>query len=216
MQVLAFLSLFALGSTLVAQAGSAAPPTAKPALPPSASKPDLRPTFTPEREAAALAFVSAHHPELLKVLEQLKGMQLGEYESAIRQLFQTSEQLSRTKDQDEARYLLDLEEWKIKSRIQLLVARAGLSEDESQDQQLHDLLSKQADLRLARINLERDRATERLKKVEDQLAKVKTDRDAEVEKQFTNLMRSVNKARAEFRKKNGSSNSTKSEKQKPQ
>jgi hypothetical protein len=215
MQVLAFLSLFALGGTLVAQGGSA-PPAAKPASPPSAAKPDLRPTFTPEREAAALAFVSAHHPELLKVLEQLKGMQLGEYESAIRQLFQTSEQLSRTKDQDEARYNLDLEDWKIKSRIQLLVARAGLSDDESQDQQLHDLLSKQADLRIARINLERERATERLKKAEDQLAKVKSDHDVEVEKQFTNLMRGVNKARAEFRKKNGSSSSTKSEKQKPQ
>ena len=214
MQVLAFLSLLALGSTLVAQAGSA-PPATKPPSPPPAAKPDLRPTFTPEREAAALAFVSAHHPELLKVLEQLKDMQLGEYESAIRQLFQTSEQLSRTKDQDEARYHVDLEEWKIKSRIQLLVARAGLSDDESQDQQLHDLLSKQADLRLTRINLERERAAERLKKVEDQLAKIKSDRDVEVERQFTNLMRGVNKARAEFRKKNGSSSSTKSEKPKP-
>ena len=202
MRLTAFLSLLILGSTVVALAGSDLP-AAKPTSPPAA-KPDTRPTFTPEREAAALAFVSAHHQELLKVLEQLKGMQLGEYESAIRQLFQTSEQLSRTKDQDESRYNLELEDWKIKSRIQLLVARAGLSEEESLDEQLRELLSKQADVRLARANLERERATERLKKAEDQLAKLKSDRDADVEKQFTNLMRNVNKARAELRKKNAS------------
>ena len=212
MRLALFLCLSILGSTVAALAASA-PPAAKP-TPPPAAKPDTRPTFTPEREAAALAFVSAHHRELLKVLEQLKGMQLSEYESAIRQLFQTSEQLSRTKDQDEVRYNLDLEDWKIKSRIQLQVARAGLSEEESLDEQLRDLLLKQADVRLAKVNLERERAMERLKKVEAQSAKLKEDRDADVEKQFTNLMRNVNKARAELRKKNASPTVTKSDKRK--
>src|SRR5688572_7069950 len=104
-------TLLCLGSASAGAARATPPanaPAAKPAVAkPAAAKIDTRPTFTPEREAAALAFVSMHHAELQKVLNQLKAMQREEYESAIRQLFQTSEQLARLKDQDIQRYELD-------------------------------------------------------------------------------------------------------------
>ena len=169
------------------------------AVPAAPAKPDNYPSFTPEREAAALAFVSAHHPELRKVLEPLKVMQPGEYESAICQLFQTSEQLSRTKDADESRYAVDLQLWKVRSRIQLLVARAGLSEDPSLDKQIEDLLGQQIELRIARIELEKERAKERVSRLEAQLERLKVDQVGDVEKQFANLMRGVNRARAQHK-----------------
>jgi len=200
-----FFTLMCLGFASVAVAWATPPanaPAAKPvvAKPAAAAKVDSRPSFTPEREAAALAFVSMHHAELQKVLNQLKAMQREEYESAIRQLFQTSEQLARLKDQDVQRYELDLEDWKIKSRIQLLAARAGISEDPALDAQLKELVEKQVAARILRLTLEQNRAKERLQRVETQLGKVTTERDADIERQYTTLMRGVKKARTAMAK----------------
>lgn len=200
MRLAVFLVLFLLGASRV-QADNT-PPSPKPNAPSSSpTKPDNRPSFTPEREAAALAFVNAHHPELRHVLDQLKAMEHREYESAIRQLFQTSEQLAKVKDTDERRYDIEVEEWKAKSRIQLLLARAGVTEDPGIEAQLKDLLTRQSDLKIAKLDLERVRAAERVTKLDYQITKARNERLPEVEKQLVHLMRNVDKARAEFKKR---------------
>jgi hypothetical protein len=157
---------------------------------------DKLPAFTLEREAAALAFVNANHGELAKVIEQLRVMQPEQYEAAIRDLFATSERLSKIREQHPRRYPLELDAWKTKSRIQLLLARASLSEDPAIEQALREALVAQADLRVAQLELQRSQLAERLAKLDADVAKIKAARDRDVQKQYNALLAGVKKARA--------------------
>lgn len=179
-----------------------APPPPKPGKPAAPTlKVDAYPSFTAEREAAAMVFVTAHHVELRPVLEQLKAMEHQEYQTAIRQLFQVSEQLARVKEADEQRYDIEVEEWKVKSRIQLLQARAGVSDDPGFEPQLKELLTRQLDLKIKKIELERIRAAERVTRLDHQITKARNERDADVKAQLNQMLRSIDKARAAFKKR---------------
>lgn len=175
---------------------AADPPKSKPAEPskpaeaPKPAKPD-RATMTPEREAAAITFVRQHHVELVDLLNQLKDTKPAEYQTAIRELFQTSERLAQLREQDPPRYELELEAWKVKSRIQLLVARSTMSADKSLEEQLHSLLTKQADIRLSLLKLDRDRVAERLKKLDKGIEDYQRVEATEVQRQFERLIKRV-------------------------
>jgi hypothetical protein len=196
LMLLAILSWQSWGDS---QAPSTTPPiaAAPPVVPTKQNKPnDKLPAFTPEREAAALAFVTANHSELAKVIEQLRVMQPEQYEAAIRELFATSERLSKIREQHPRRYPLELDAWKTRSRIQLLLARASLSDDPAIEQSLREALVAQSDLRVAQLELQRTQLAERLAKMDADLAKIKGSRDREVQKQYTALLAGVKKARA--------------------
>src|SRR6266700_2080015 len=158
-----FCAIFLVPALLVA----ADVPKPKPAdPPPKVAKPVERAPLTPEREAAAITFVRQHHAELVDLLNQLKETKPAEYQTAIRELFQTSERLAQLREQDPQRYDLELDAWKTKSRIQLLAARSTMSGDKSFEDQLHAALAQQADIRLRLMKLERDRVAERLQKLD--------------------------------------------------
>lgn len=165
------------------------------------------PMATPEREAAALMFVQINHPELSAVLEQLKADKPGEYDKAIRELFKTCEQLNRTQDSDPRKYALDLDAWKIKSRIQLLAARASLSADPALDTQLKDATNRQSEIRIAQLALQREQMAQKLAKLDEQLAQAEQDRQPQADKQYNTLMRGISKARASAAKKQKKSSS---------
>jgi hypothetical protein len=176
----------------------APPPAAAPAAAPTKQNKsnDKLPAFTPEREAAALAFVGANHSELAKVIEQLRVMQPEQYQTAIRDLFATSERLTKIREQHPRRYPLELDAWKTRSRIQLLLARASLSDDPSIEQSLREALVAQSDLRVAQLELQRTQLAERLAKMDADLAKMRDSRDRDVQKQYNALLAGVKKARA--------------------
>src|SRR5687768_12762986 len=56
------------------------------------------PSFTPEREAAAMTFVQAHHAELAPLLTHLKKSRPNDYQKAIRKLFGDSERLAHSRE----------------------------------------------------------------------------------------------------------------------
>src|SRR6478736_3014044 len=95
------LVLFAV-SLAWAQPGSGEKPVSdKPALDKAKAgkgKPAL--AVTPEREAAAMAFVKQHHPELADLLTMLKAGNQKEYEKAVRELYRTSERLAQIQERD--------------------------------------------------------------------------------------------------------------------
>ncbi len=81
--------------------------------------------FTPEREAAALAFVRLNQPELLGVLEALNAGKAGEYQRAIGDLFWTSERLATIRQEDRGRYELALKTWQLESHTHLLASQVA-------------------------------------------------------------------------------------------
>lgn len=151
---------------------------------------------TPSREAAALAFVEEHHPELRKILKQLQGMQPDRYEEAIADLFATSEQLAELKARDAERYELTLEQWKVQSRIGLLAAKMTRNSSESLKKELEKLLNEQIDLRIRQHRQEAQRLEKRIQRSQELAQKLESDREKLVNAQMRRFIQTKPKTSA--------------------
>lgn len=148
------------------------------------------PRFSPEREATALEFVGRHHPELVPVLQRLKGLNRDEYEQAIRELVQTNERLTAIKPLDETLHGLMLEAWKVDSEIKLLAAKysVAMQKDPAVEAQLKALLYRQVDLQRRQVEHNRDRAAATLKGMEANIKMLADKREEFVQRRFQNLI----------------------------
>lgn len=150
--------------------------------------------FTPQQEAAAIAFVHRHHPELAILLTHLKKAEAREYERAVAALFRASERLTQVQERNPEQYERDLKTWKLKSRIQLLVAQIRMApEDETLRRNLKQALVEQFDLRIAGLAEERKRFAERLRKLDADINRMLKERDKQVERQLDLLLRDKKK-----------------------
>lgn len=157
--------------------------------PAKSARAPMLPEFTADREADALRFVRAYHAELADLLEQLKAMNVQQYQRAIRELYHASEMLAVARARDPERYKLDLEAWQWKSRVELLTARLASSRDPSIEKDLRGMVAKQVDVQLAQHHLERDRLRQRLEKVETLINRLESDRDKMIENRLRKLAR---------------------------
>jgi hypothetical protein len=154
--------------------------------------------LTPEREDAALDFVRSHHPELVNLLEQLKSKDRRQYDMVVRDLFRTSERLAVMQQNDRPRYEIALQAWKLKSRIQVLAARASLDEDLAILAELRAALVQQSDVRNQQLKYERDLLAERLHRAESALANFERDRSQQVDRQYEMLLKQIEKSRKDM------------------
>jgi hypothetical protein len=159
------------------------------------SKEDRQPGFTPQREAAALSFVRQHHPELGDLLTQLKAGNQREYQRVINELFNTSERLAQSQERDPLRYELELQAWKIDSRIRLLAARMAMNESDLLEAELKELLVERLDVQLEQQLLERQRVTTRLEKLDASIERIRKQRENEAQKSLTKLLEGIQKSR---------------------
>lgn len=159
----------------------------------SKSAPEKRPgrvSLTPAREAAAMTFARLHHPELADLLVKLKTRKARQYDQAVRQLFQTSERLARARDRSPERHELELDAWKLDSRIRLLAARMTMNSDTKRDEELKSLLKDRAELRLRQLTNERQRLAERIDRIDALIERMGSDPDASTLKEFQRIKRS--------------------------
>jgi hypothetical protein len=147
--------------------------------------------LTPEREAAAVTFVTLHHPDLAELLKHLKQSNPREYQRALRELFRQSENLAMTHEKDPRRYELDLEAWKLRSRIQLLAARLSMNYSKGLEDELRAALGEQVDLRLRQQELTRERLTNKLQEVDTEIARINSDREGRVKTELNRIMNEV-------------------------
>ncbi|HSG72417.1 MAG TPA: hypothetical protein VLA12_18545 [Planctomycetaceae bacterium] len=133
------------------------------------SKPEL--IITPEREAAARMFAQPHHPELIQLLDKLQQDMETRYGQAIRQLYQASERLARTKERSEQDYELQLSLWKVDSRIQLHAARLSVSRNSRADElkELETLLKERVLVRRKIYEREREKLQARVDRLDESL-----------------------------------------------
>lgn len=164
------------------------------------AKDRILPAFTLEREAAALTFVSRHHPDLAQLLGQLKASQPDQYERAIRELFRTSENLAQLQERDQQRYEFELESWRLNSRIQVLAARLTMGADAEIQGQLVQALQAQADLRIQQQQQIRERLAERLTQADRDLDSARRDREAKVERDYQKVLQSVGRGKPREKK----------------
>lgn len=151
---------------------------------------------TPEREAAALTFARLHHPELAELLGVLKAGQHPDYSDAIRDLFRTSERLARQKGRLPDRYEIELELWKVDSRIHLLAARLAMEESPSLEHQLRATLRQRTEARAALLAYDRDKLAARLDKLNGDLQQLRKDPEAAVDAELNRILKSARAAAA--------------------
>lgn len=151
--------------------------------------------ITPEREAAVRTFVERNHPELVGLLELLRTNQPKEYERAIRELHRVTERLAGVQERDSQLYDLEIQAWQVHSRIQLLTARLKMAASDDVRRDLQAAIGEQLDVRAALLRHERQRVSDRLSRIEADLAKLDGDRSPLVEKQFEMLTRSAGVAK---------------------
>lgn len=201
--IVSSMAVLTLGS-LAALAGDPsrpdpeAKPAGKTAAPnsnsPRGARPDQSQSMA-EREAAALAFVREHHPELASLLEQLKAMKPDQYERAIAELAQVGRTLANYKKNDERRYRLALEAWKAKSRAELLAAQLVTTPDAELEGQLRAAVENQLAVEIRQQRLEREIVEARLRKLDETIGRLESRRDALVESRYQALLKKGQRTR---------------------
>lgn len=139
---------------------------------------------------AALAFAREHHPELADLLEQLRKNAPKEFAAAVSDLDKSRQRIERNKSSSE-RYRLELEEWKVNSRIRLLVARFAMGQDATIEAELRSAIEQRTQLRLALLEEERARLQQRIEKIDEQIAQQKERSTEQVNKELTALLKSA-------------------------
>lgn len=162
------------------------------------------PGITPGREAAVMTFVQENHPDLEALLVYLKRNRPADYAKAIRELFNVSERLARVQEQDENRYELELAQWKLQSRIRLLVARLRMEQSDELRRQLREALSQQVEVQIKILQGQRDRLADRLERLDAKLERLGENRQEEVEAQFKSLTSAAARKTAPVSKKSAS------------
>jgi len=146
------------------------------------------PSFTPEREAAALTFASLHHPELATLLDQLKSSNPKGYRSAVQELFAQSERLARLQTRTPERYETELALWKLDSRIRLRAARSAMSDADEAREELKALLLERNDLRLLLLRQDRERQAVRLEKLDASIQQMEQNREQAADNELERLL----------------------------
>lgn len=148
-----------------------------------------------DREEVALLFVGEHQPELLELLERLKGTKEKDYQQAIRELSRDSQRINSFKEKDPKRFEQEVRAWQLDSRIRLLTAKLSLEDRPELQEDLKAALAERADLRLAQRKLERERVAARLAKLDEEIAGLVSQRDEILRKTFDRLVRAAERAR---------------------
>jgi len=149
------------------------------------------PTYTPEREAAALTFVASHHSELSPLLAYLKSSRPNEYQKVVRKLFSDSERLAHTRELQPLRYELELQEWKLQSRAQLLVARLTMGSTPKLEADLRRVLAEQMEVQRELLILDRERLAQRAAVIDREIARLVEQQEATLEERFKRAVSSV-------------------------
>ena len=150
---------------------------------------------TPERQAAVMTFVQRNHPELADLLAHLKVRQPEEYETAVRELFRTTERLAQIQERDPLQYELEVNLWTAQSRVQLLTAKLMMGATEELKADLRTAIGEQIDARVALLRHQRQKAADRLANLDREINKVEEGRDAVIEKQLQVLTRAASEGR---------------------
>ncbi len=148
-----------------------------------------RPAFfvTPEREAAVLNFVQRNHAELADLLIVLKTSQPEEYERALREIFRATERMNQIQERDPLQYELEVAAWTAQSRVQLLAAKLKMNESDELVKKLRDSLKAQNEAKIVLLKHEKQKAADRMAKIDSDIARFETNREEVIDKQLSLL-----------------------------
>ncbi len=157
----------------------------------ASAQPAKKTESSPKRRAAAIAFAETHHPELAELLSHLQDRNPREYDQAVKQIAVVRERLARLETRDAKRYGLQLEQWKIDSRLRLLSARLAMGEDEALRDRIRELVEQRVENQLQQYMLERELLEKRLDRIQTTVGRIEGDRESFVDRETKRIISSV-------------------------
>jgi hypothetical protein len=190
-----------VGKPVDKQANEARPATRSPK---NGAKPgavtDKTSALTPETIDKAQAFATQHHPELGDLLVRLEKYDDAAFADAIDDVHKAMLRIERLGEKNADRGRVELEDWKLTSRIRLLAARLAMSDALASDdlasegdsaksikEEIRVLLVERAELRKSSLTAERERLTERLAKVNKQLGELSERERQTIERELARI-----------------------------
>lgn len=140
-----------------------------------------------ERAAAAVRFARKHHPELAKLLEELRKSNDRHFQAGLRPLTRDAERLAKMLERKDERYPVSLDLWKLDSRIRLEIARLSMSPDVDFEPRLRPLMEQRRAARLRLVQMERQKTAERLAKYDEELKTLQSTADSLVDSEIERL-----------------------------
>ena len=144
-----------------------------------------------QTESGAIDFVKQHHPELVSLLQLLKAMKEKEYEVAIRDIDRARKRLDSLVKREPETYQIELDAWKIQSKIDLLLAKGFAQDKAFSTKTLRGLLKDQVENQEKRLKNERSSLVKRKHQIDEQLEKFEGHESEKVDQQFAALMKRV-------------------------
>ena len=116
-----------------------------------------------------------------------------EYQAALADLDRTADRFVQKTERISrlTRYESQLTDWKLTSRARLLAARLAMADDPSVVAELRATLRERLELKLGTQRAERDRLQKRVEKLDQAIDEMSANIDAQVEKQFSELHKTL-------------------------
>jgi hypothetical protein len=165
-------------------------PIGKPIAAQSKETSDSAPALE-ERESLALKFVEAHDPALANLLQVLKAMKPKEYDTAINEITKIRRRLEQLQSRDKPLYEVDLEGWKLQSKIDMMMARAVAKEQTLDEKALRELVKQRHENQVKRLRIEQENLKTREKQVQESLERLQSNESERLDQQLSALIKKV-------------------------
>ncbi len=166
-----------------------------------------RPNDLTSEELAAMEFVRKHHLELVSLLELLRAMNPKQFEAAIKETNRVRLKLEQLATRDAIAHDIELESWKVQSKINLYVAKKiTKNHDFENDSELKKLLESQRLLQIKQLQAEKNRIQKRLSQIDDQMKQASDSSNEWLQSQLTKLSRKASLQNSKTKKKPTTSN----------
>lgn len=152
-----------------------------------------------------MKFAADHHPELAKLLGQLRRKSPAAFARGIREVHAASQRIQRMSERAPNRVETELRRWKTDSEIRLMTARWAISQDPVLEKKIRDLLRERQEARLKEMKAERDRLAKRLQLLDEQIGMGTAELDEFLEREFNRLSRQALSAASQQRSKRSGS-----------
>ena len=154
-----------------------------------------------KRRAEVFKFVNEHFPELGAVLAQAEKNHPAKINNAFYRINKDVLRLEQMKTARPEKFKLALNQWKLKTRIEIAIAQYAKKEDAEQlEKRIQPLVVELVDNRKKMLELERDHLVERLSKVDRTIERLKSRSEASVRFNLKKYEESASKIRNAKRK----------------
>ena len=138
-----------------------------------------------------MKFVEEHDPALASLLQVLKAMKPKEYETAVNEVTKTRKRLEQLQSRDKPLYEVELDGWKLQSKIDMMMARAVAKEQAINEKALRQLVKERHENQVKRLRVEQDNLKTREKQINESLERLQNNESDRLDQQFSALIKKI-------------------------